>query len=250
MTTQLLHSAGLFVGDDLLGAVPSNPYGHFEDREVVRLHDAILRDNGCNWQVASPLIPRLMRARWTSAQRFVQKRRLDHRLWGFKDPRVCLFLEPWKHLMPGAKVLMMFRSAVDSAYSLERRHATQYFNSEGPADVHLRFWQEPDLALRMWIVHNAALLRFAARYPDDVIAVSFDLVSRGYPLIDVLNGAWDLGLQPIPTLNLFDATATRSRTYPMGVADPSLVERAIEIWIALRTLEASTLPEIGRSHAA
>ena len=33
-----LHLGGLFLGDDLLGSEPSNPYGHFEDNEVITIH--------------------------------------------------------------------------------------------------------------------------------------------------------------------------------------------------------------------
>jgi hypothetical protein len=49
MLTRMLHKAGLFVGDRLLGAVPSNPHGHYEDEEVLRFHDRVLEANGCNW---------------------------------------------------------------------------------------------------------------------------------------------------------------------------------------------------------
>ncbi|HEY2211238.1 MAG TPA: hypothetical protein VGH62_06390, partial [Bradyrhizobium sp.] len=63
-TAQLLHAAGMFFGDDLIGAMPSNPYGHYEDREIVRLHDRILRDNGLNWQVAEDFVPIITAERW------------------------------------------------------------------------------------------------------------------------------------------------------------------------------------------
>jgi hypothetical protein len=250
MTTQLLHRAGLFVGDELIGAVPSNPYGHFEDREFMRLHEAILADNGRNWQVGTPFVPRISRPRWLSAQRLVHRRRLHHRVWGFKDPRTCLFMEMWRHLMPGARVLIVFRSAVDSAYSLERRHTTQYFAREGPAENHLRYFKEPDLALRMWIVHNRALLRFARAHPDDVLAISFETLARGYPLVSLLEERWSLGLEPTPTMQVFDPTVTRSRSYPMAVADPAMVEAAMSIWEELRSLEARSLSEPAVDDAA
>ncbi len=44
-TAQLLRQAGLFIGDELLDANSSNPYGHFEDREIVTLYDQSLADN-------------------------------------------------------------------------------------------------------------------------------------------------------------------------------------------------------------
>ncbi len=48
VTAQLLHGAGLFLGYELLEALPSNPYGHFEDREVVELDRQILADDAAN----------------------------------------------------------------------------------------------------------------------------------------------------------------------------------------------------------
>ena len=86
--TQLLHTAGLFVGDDLIGAMPSNPYGHFEDRRVVAIHDSILADNGEFWQVDREFIPYIHPRRWHLMRSFVADRRANHGLWGFKDPRV------------------------------------------------------------------------------------------------------------------------------------------------------------------
>ena len=53
-TARLLHRAGLFLGYELLEALPSNPYGHFEDREVVDLHRHILNGNEQTWLVDEP----------------------------------------------------------------------------------------------------------------------------------------------------------------------------------------------------
>lgn len=246
MVTQLLQAAGLHVGDDLLGAMPSNPYGHFEDREIVGLHDSILRDNGYNWQVGEPFVPRIYPDRWVAAQRLIERRRTTHLTWGFKDPRVCLFIGMWKHLMPAAKILVVFRSAVDAAYSLERRHAQEMFAGEGPRDIHLRFWREADLALRMWIVHNRNLLAICAAYPEDVVVVSFGAVARGFPLVDHLAGAWGVPLRPVPTHEVFDPAVTTSRPYPLHVSDPSLVDAAMDVWRNLKALEQSTAlrPEV------
>lgn len=241
MVTQLLHAGGLFVGDALLRAMPSNPYGHFEDTEVVALHERILADNGVNWQVGYPLTPRISPSRWREAARICTERRIAHETWGFKDPRVCLFLPMWKHLLPSAKVLIVFRSAVDSAYSLERRHSTQYFDKEGPVSNHVRFWREPDLALRMWIEHNEAALRIADHYPDDIIGIAFDTVSSGFPLVRFLNDRWDLDLNPVSTHQVFDASATSSRTYPMTVSDQGLIDLALETWRRLKDLEQRTV---------
>ncbi len=89
--------------------------------------------------------------------------------WGFKDPRVCLFLDAWKYLLPEARVVAVYRNWSDATYSLERRHIEEMTAGVGSVDVHERFWTVPDLGLRMWIEYNRALLRFASAHPDDVV---------------------------------------------------------------------------------
>ena len=108
-TAQLLHRAGLFLGDELLEALPSNPYGHFEDNEVVALHHQILADNDMTWLVDEPFVPVVDERRWQQMRQLVECRNTEHRLWGFKDPRACLFLALWKYLLPNAKVLLVYR---------------------------------------------------------------------------------------------------------------------------------------------
>ncbi len=238
---QLLHSAGLFVGDDLIGALPYNPYGHYEDREVVRLHDQILADNGLNWQVAQDLVPLIRQARWRSMERFVEQRRTGHRLWGFKDPRVCLFLPAWKHLMPDCKVLITFRPVADSSYSLCRRHATELFTASGPAQVHRRFFEIADLAPRMWLFHNRALIAFARRYPEDVLTISFESLLRGLPLTRLVRRAWGAPLHEVPTFSALDPLATLPRGHRQPLADPSLGVELDAVWNDLTALEHDTL---------
>jgi hypothetical protein len=237
----LLHSAGLFVGDDLIGALPYNPYGHYEDREVVRMHDQILRDNGLNWQVAEDFVPVIGEERWHAMESYVERRRLERPLWGFKDPRVCLFLPAWKHLMPDCKVLITFRRVADSSYSLSRRHALELFTASGPPDVHRRFFTIADLAPRMWLAHNRALIAFARRYPEDVLTVSFESLLRGFPLTRLIRRYWGAPLVEVPTFSAVDPLATTRRSNRQPLADGSLAEEIDAVWEDLLTLERETL---------
>jgi hypothetical protein len=238
---QLLQAAGLFVGDDLVGVMPYNPYGHYEDRAVVRIHDQILRENGVNWQVAEPLVPMIGATCWEAMQRLVERRRLAHRLWGFKDPRGSLFLPAWKHLMPSCKVLITFRPVADCAYSLSRRHAVELLEASGPREVHMRFFTVADLAVRMWLVYNRALLAFADRYPDDVLAVSFASLLRGLPLTRIVREAWGAPLEDVPTFSAIDPLATQPRPSRQPLSDPALIVELDEVWDRLVALERRTL---------
>ena len=240
LVAQLLHQAGLFVGETLLQPLRSNPYGHFEDAEVVWLHEQILEDNGLDWQVTRRPIISVSPTRWQALQGLVARRRKAHSLWGFKDPRLCLFLPIWKHLIPEARVLVVFRHYADCATSLERRHAEQLMEGFGSETIHRPFFQKPDLALRMWLTQNESLLAFADRCPEDIYTVSFETVRAGFPLVDVLNRRWELNLRPTSTLEVFDPTVTSDRTYPLPIADRELGADLEPMLARLRALEAAS----------
>ena len=240
LTAQLLHRAGLFLGDELLDANPSNPYGHFEDRDVVNLHQEIFADNGLTWLVGEPFLPVVRQPRWERMREMIERRNTGHRLWGFKDPRACLFIMLWKYLLPNAKVLLVYRHFTGPARSLANRHSVALFRGEGNRHVHRRFWEEPDLALRMWLAHNNALLAFARAYPEDTLAVSLDMIQDGFPLVWAINRRWDLGLEEVPVGEVFDPVITTGRSGRQAVSDRSLVGRVEETWRALEELGART----------
>ena len=234
-TAQTLHQHGLFLGDDLLGAAPSNPYGHFEDRTVVTLHDDLLRDNGETWQVDRPLLPVVQPAIWDRIESFVSYRRGRHTFWGFKDPRACLFLGLWRHIMPDARLVAVYRPYWSSVSSLHRRHGYQLAVDQPPADVHLRFFEEPDLALRMWINHNLALIRECRAFAARSLVVSFDALAKGFPLVQRLRDRWSLPLDRPQLTSSFDPGATDSGRH-VRIFDPALRERADDIMKQLEEL--------------
>lgn len=178
-------------------------------------------------------------------QRLVDRRRTAHRLWGFKDPRVCLFLPAWKHLMPDCKVVLVFRRVADCSYSLSRRHATELLTASGPRDVHERFFKVPDFAPRMWLIHNRALLEFARRYPDDVLAVSFESLLRGLPLTRLVRSAWNAPLEDVPTLSALDPLATRPREQRQPLSNPALGEELDQVWDEILTLAEQSVRMAG-----
>lgn len=239
-TAQLLQRAGLFLGYELLEALSSNPYGHFEDREVVDLHQGILADNDLTWVVGEPLMPVVRDGRWGRMRQMIERRNTEHALWGFKDPRACLFIMPWKYLMPDMKVLLVYRHFSETTHSLGRRHSSDLFLKRGQSYVHRRFFEEPDLPLRMWLVHNEALLGFARAYPEDTLVVSMDMIRDGFPVIWALNQRWDLGLADIPVAEIYDPRITSRRAWRQAISDRTLIPRVSETWDALEDLSKKT----------
>ena len=241
LVCQLLHRAGLFLGYDLMGATFSNPHGHFEDLEVVNLHDRILADNGLTWLVSEPFLPVITNLHWQRMERIVQRRDAEHGAWGFKDPRVCPFMMIWKYLLPNARALLVYRHFSDTTYSLGRRQSTELFSRpRGPQRMYRRFWEEPDLALRMWLTNNEALLTFARAYPEDTLAVSLDMVQRGFPVIEAVNRRWGLGLNEVPASEVFDPTVTERRPGRQPISDRRLIRRIDATWQALEQLSERT----------
>ena len=241
LVCQLLHRAGLFLGYDLLGPAFSNLHGHFEDTEILTLHQQILADNGQTWLVSEPFLPVVTEPRWERLRGIIERRNAEHDLWGFKDPRVCPFMMLWKHLLPNAKVLLIYRHFADSTYSLGRRQSTELLsNPAGPQRMYRRFWEEPDLALRMWLTNNEALLAFARAYPEDTLAVSLDMVQSGFPLVEAINHRWGFSLEEVPASAVFDLTVTDRRPGKQPISDERLIEQIDGTWQALERLSAQT----------
>lgn len=239
-TAQLLHRAGLFLGQELLEANPSNPYGHFEDRDVVNLHTRILTDNERTWMIGGPFLPLLSERHWYMMRGLIEKRNVEHRLWGFKDPRVCMFLMPWKYLLPDAKLLLVYRHFSASTRSLKQRHSSDLFQGKGNELVHRRFWREPDLALRMWLAYNNALLAFARAHPGDTLAISIDMLRDGFPLVWALKQRWKFDLTEVPTAEVFDPGITTEWIGRQPVSDRTLIGRVDGTWRALEELGSRT----------
>ena len=250
LVCQLLHRAGLFLGYDLMGASFSNPYGHFEDIEIFDLHEQLLADNEQTWMVSEPFLPVIAAYRWQEMERIIQRRNAEYNLWGFKDPRVCSFMMTWKYLLPNSRTLLVYRHFSDTTYSLGRRQSAELLTKPtGPQRRYRRFWEEPDLALRMWLTHNEALLTFARTYPEDTLAVSMDMIQNGFPLIRAINRRWGFGLKEVAVAEIIDPTVTERRSGRQPVSDRRLIARVEATWRALeqlggqteRTMEEATL---------
>jgi hypothetical protein len=240
LLTQLLHSGGLFVGDDLLGALPSNPYGHFEDREVLELHREIMSDHGVNWQVDEVQEFYIAPRYWRQMQEFAQKRAAKHRNWGFKDPRVCLFLGAWKYVLPDARFVIVYRDPADCVRSMESRQAGDYFRGAGNAEHHLRFFNRPDHGLRLWDVYNRSAVAFARRHLDDCLVLPFTHLQSGYPVIRRINERFGGDLQEVSTEAVFDANVTDGRRYRQWVHDAAVAARVTATWRNLEELSLQT----------
>ncbi len=196
MTTELFQKAGLFVGNRLLGVEFSNPHGHFEDTKVVNIHNSILKANNSSW-ITNRCSFQIDDVHTARIKQYVQDRNQTHPLWGFKDPRVCLFLDAWKGFIPSMKVVMVFRGFQECWSSLLKRHSTMLVRGQGDLQVHKTILSNPDQIANSWICYNECLLSYAEKHGNDAVLVSHESILQGDDVIRRVNNKFNLKLHTI-----------------------------------------------------
>lgn len=126
--TRILNVLGVHLGPDeqLLGPSDSNPKGHWEHQEFIKINDEILNRFEGNWN----RVPEFPEG-WGNDRRLDDLEQLARKmlredfsgvdLWGWKDPRTCLTLAFWQRLIGPMKYVLSFRNPIDVANSLNRR---------------------------------------------------------------------------------------------------------------------------------
>ena len=163
---ELLASAGLFLGDELVEADRRNPRGYFEDRAFVDFHRSLLSAHGLadDGFVGDVRIEPSDAFR-EQAMKLVEAKRRLLQPWGWKDPRSVLLLNFWAELVPDARYFFVFRPPWDVIDSLFRRGDRV-------------FSLNPRFALTMWMHYNARIRDFARGHPDCVLVRELAQVIR------------------------------------------------------------------------
>lgn len=163
---ELCQSAGLPIGERLFPGDAGNPRGYFEDEDILTLQRTMLA-KACppgvagwpdwGWTEAEALDE----GAWAgdeAAMRALARQRAHLPVWGWKDPRTCLLLEPWLRVLPDARFLFVVREPWKVASSVRRL----------PADL---FRDRPDVGVRVWRYYNGRLMDFATKHPDRCVFV-------------------------------------------------------------------------------
>jgi hypothetical protein len=154
LAASLVATAGVHVGDQLMGPAAGNPRGHFEDLEFYRLHQRILEANGLSRDgfTCQDAIEVPARAR-AKAAALVEQRRAAGRPWGWKDPRSTLFLEFWAELVPESRFVFLVRPPWEVVDSLFRR-------GDDPFALNPRF------TVDVWFAYNRRVRDFVRRHAE------------------------------------------------------------------------------------
>jgi hypothetical protein len=121
MVAGILHQLGVDIGDELMEAGISNPFGHFEDKQFVDINNRILATCGGDWLSPPPLEIILLQKNQYSKEIVDLINRNKSELWGWKDPRTTLTIDLYLPYLQNPYFIVCYRNVVDIATSLQKR---------------------------------------------------------------------------------------------------------------------------------
>ncbi|MEX2395070.1 MAG: chromosome partitioning protein ParA, partial [Actinomycetota bacterium] len=132
LVANVLHHAGINMGDDLLPADVGNRHGYYEDALIHDVHVEMMRSAGVAdaFTVTPDDLPLTVedalreRARGVIASRSAQDR------WGWKEPRSALFCDFWNDLVGDLRFVFCLRDPTLVLDSLIRRASQSSINDQ------------------------------------------------------------------------------------------------------------------------
>lgn len=156
---QLLHGAGISVGNDLVEADEHNAEGYFEERQVITINQAILNAAAIGPPLSTATRHQVIDAAQEYVPYMVDQAALATPAW--KDPRFCWTLEPWLGVFEGRpRIIVCLRSPAEVAASTMR-----YFGQDGD--------DPQDAVYHVWRVQYERLLEVADAYALESFTVDY-----------------------------------------------------------------------------
>ncbi|MFH0994524.1 MAG: methyltransferase domain-containing protein [Pseudomonadota bacterium] len=126
--TRILNMMGAYIGPEHLIGAPAqdNKKGFWERRDVRELNDRILSVLGGAWDVPPPKevgsLSEAEKQAFTEEANKIVFQMDTRRPWVLKDPRLNLLLDLWRPLFEVPVYVLVHRSPVEIAYSLNKRN--------------------------------------------------------------------------------------------------------------------------------
>jgi len=204
----ILQKAGVNIGDNVIGPNESNPRGHFEDVDFFQFQENILNRLGQTIIVQQALdLNEITLAETDLAKRLIETHH-DKQIWGWKDPRTCLFLDFWHTLLPQANYIFIYRHPLEVLLSLLRR------------GTDLEVLVDPLMGVRAWQVYNQAILSFYQQHPGNCFLANVSgIVENIEGFIEAVNEKFNLTLQTEGSATLYQATELKQVHIPPDTLD-------------------------------
>ncbi len=117
----VLHHLGVNMGKEMLGGDRFNPFGHFENKKIIKLNEEILKEAGGSWY-APPSSEKILKVREKFKNKIKEIIESEKsKLWGFKDPRTSLTIELFLPFLENPYFIVCYRNKREIIKSLIRR---------------------------------------------------------------------------------------------------------------------------------
>ena len=169
--TGCLEQAGLYLGNVNTEA-GFNKKGNRENRDIMNLHDQILKRNGASWDNPPDHLPDWAPSEISSLETLLKDYEGKEK-WGVKDPRSLFTLKGWESVT-SPKFVGTFRHPKEVADSLVYR---------------AKSWAQPmeiEKAYDLWAAYNSRLLELHENQPFNVIRYDIDLKSYREKLSQIM----------------------------------------------------------------
>lgn len=161
---RLLHEAGLSVGHELIEPDEHNAEGYFEERQVVKINQAVLNAAGVGPPLSWATRQQIIDAAQEYTPYMVEQSAAATPAW--KDPRFCWTLEPWLAVLDGRpRIIVCLRSPAEVAASTMR-----YFGQVGEEAARSVY--------HVWRVQYERLLEVIDAYGLDATSVEYGELHR------------------------------------------------------------------------
>lgn len=221
LITQWLYRCGLHVGDKLLGKGIGNDDGHYEDLEFYSFHRNLLKsknlpDSGFIENSATGMTENDK----SNALKLIARKNNNHKEWGWKDPRTCLFLPDYHELIPEANYIIVYRDFHSTVSSLISRMHKVIHNDDKSVEKKSFFsqlWKKRIIKkemeelceanttpfLKIWILYNQEILKFIDTIPKEKFMVlNYEsLLQHDNKIFSRIRNNWNF---PLSYVNFFD----------------------------------------------
>jgi len=185
LTASWLHKMGLFMGNNLMSSRFDNIKGHFEDLDILKIHENDLK--GKKMQSTGLRFKKnfnfnLSQNSKEEIVKIVSKRERVGQ-WGWKEPRGTLFLKDWKEIIPELKCLAVYRHYDKVVESLIRRIKYSIYNTKSFKPINrlklkmifpIYIKREIIFFIKAWISYNDSIIEFHKNYPNDCILINIE----------------------------------------------------------------------------
>jgi hypothetical protein len=127
LVASMLHQMGINMGERIIPPDENNPYGYWEDEEILDVNKAILGSLDVTWRkfVTRNEIFSVRGDHLADLKKIVakkEKKDISKQLWGFKDPRTCLTVWLWHEVLSAPKYVIVQRNRRDTTKSLRKAY--------------------------------------------------------------------------------------------------------------------------------